>query len=130
MKVVPTPDSLIFTLSPSGRFATAIAGQKWVFNKTDVFSSGEASSASLSSSGAITALDAKSDKMDWNVQGSLLSVTSENKARFEILSLNGSVLFKSNKDVKTWSVELGSQTVILKMVSKKINKSYLIQGVN
>lgn len=135
VKVVPTADSLIFTLSPSGRFATVIAGQKWVFNRTNVFSSGATSSVSFSSSGAVsssgglTVLNTVPSKMDWSVQGSLISVTSEIKAHFEILSLNGSVLFKSGEGVKAWSVELGSQAVILKMVSGGVVKSYLVQDV-
>jgi hypothetical protein len=135
VKVVPTADSLIFTLSPIGRFATVIAGQKWVFNKTNVFSSGATSSASLSSSvpvsssGGITTVNVQSSKMDWSIQGSLLSVTSESNAHFEILSLNGSVLSKSGDNVKAWSVELGNQAVVLKMISGGVLKSYLVQGV-
>ena len=67
--------------------------------------------------------------MDWNVHGNLLSVTSENKANFEILSLSGSVLSKSGKAVKAWSVELGNQAVIFRMTSGGASKSYLVQGV-
>lgn len=134
VKVVPTTDSLIFTLSPSGRYATPIAGQKWVFTAGDVFSSSEKSSAALSSAGAsssgeITAVSAQPFKMDWSVQGNMLSVTSESKANFEILSLNGSVLSKSGSGVKAWSVELGSQAVIFRMTSDGASKSYLVQGV-
>jgi hypothetical protein len=134
VKVVPTTDSLIFTLSPSGRYATPIAGQKWVFTAGDVFSSSETSSAALSSvgtssSGAITAVNAQPLKMNWGVQGNLLSVTSESNANFEILSLNGSVLSKSGKAVKAWSVELGNQAVIFRMTSGGASKSYLVQGV-
>jgi hypothetical protein len=135
VKVEPTTDSLIFTLSPSGRLATPIAGQKWVFETANVFSSTQVSSVSLSSSGAvsssgdITTVVASGNKMDWNVQGSMLNVKSEKNARFEILSLNGSVLSKSAQGVKAWSVELGSQAVIFKMISAGANKSYLVQGV-
>jgi hypothetical protein len=135
VKVVPTTDSLIFSLSPSGRYATPIAGQKWVFNTADVFSSAGTSSASLSSSGTssssdgVTVINAQAFKMDWNVQGSLLSVTSESDANFEILSLNGSVLSKSGNGVKVWSVELGNKAVIFRMTSGGASKSYLVQGV-
>ena len=91
VKVVPTTDSLIFTLSPSGRYATPIAGQKWVFTTADVFSSSETSSASLSSVGTsssdgVTAINAQPFNMDWGVQENLLNVTSESHANFEILS--------------------------------------------
>jgi hypothetical protein len=111
-------------------------GQKWVFNKTDVFSSDATSSASLSSSvdvssssEDVTAVVTHSFKMDWSVQGGLLSVTSESNAHFEILSLNGSVISKSGKNVKAWSVEVGNQAVILKMAVGGVSKSYLLQGV-
>lgn len=134
VKVVPTTDSLIFTLSPSGRYATPIAGQKWVFTTADVFSSSQTSSASLSSTGSsssdgVTAINAHPFKLDWDVQGNLLSVTSESNASFEILSLNGSVMFKSVNNVKAWSIELGSQAVIFRMTLDGASKSYLVQGV-
>jgi hypothetical protein len=134
VKVVPTTDSLIFTLSPSGRYATPIAGQKWVFTTADVFSRSETSSASLSSVGTsssdgVTAINAQPFNMDWGVQENLLNVTSESHANFEILSLNGSVLSKSGKGVKAWSVELGSQAVIFRMTSGGASKSYLVQGL-
>jgi hypothetical protein len=134
VKVVSTTDSLIYTLSPSGRYATAVAGQKWVFTTADVSSSSKTSSASLSSgasssSDGVIAINAQRFKMNWSVQGNLLSVISENKANFEILSLNGSVLSKSGSGVKAWSVELGSQAVIFRMALGGANKSYLIQGV-
>jgi hypothetical protein len=134
VKVVPTTDSLIFTLSPSGRYATPIAGQKWVFTTADVFSSTETSSASLSSTGSsssdgVTPINAQPLKMEWGVKGNLLSVTSEANVNFEILSLNGSVLSKSGKAVKAWSVELGNQAVIFRMTSGGVSKSYLVRGV-